>query len=93
MVGWLIAGIAVTIVLVSALLDRLGVIDLSDKTRRAGSYRGTLGAIDEVFSPNKHEIQLAQDRETMLPAPAPVAPDGGRPCGGGVYGGRVRIEL
>lgn len=89
MTGWVLAIVAVIAVIAGVVLNRFGVIDLSDKSRRAGSYSGVLGSFDELFSPNKYEIQLAQDRETVLPAPAPVAGDGDK----GVYGGRVRIDL
>lgn len=89
MTGWVLAGIAVVIVVVGVILNRYGVIDLSDKSRSGRGGSGMFGAIDEVFSPNRYEIMLAQERESALPAPAPVAGDPDR----GVYSGRVTIKL
>jgi hypothetical protein len=85
---WLVA-LAVVVTIAGAVLHRMGVIDLSDKTRRPGSYSGALGVADEVFAPSKFEAQLELDRQTVLPAPAPLAGDGDK----GVYAGRVTITL
>lgn len=48
-----------------------------------------MGIGDEVFHPTRHEAQLELDRQTMLPAPAPLAGDGDK----GVYDGIVHIHL
>lgn len=48
-----------------------------------------MGIGDEVFHPTRHEAQLELDRQTMLPAPAPLAGDGDK----GVYDGIVHIDL
>ncbi|MCL2515314.1 MAG: hypothetical protein FWF16_05140 [Microbacteriaceae bacterium] len=81
------------------LLNRLGVVDFSDKTQKRGSGSvgsGMLGAaFDEVFHPVRYETQLELERQTSLPAPAPEA-DGdplgvGAPVGG--RAGHVVIEL
>lgn len=68
---------------------RLGWIDLSNKQRSSGSRGGVMGIGDEVFHPTRHEAQIELDRQTVLPAPAPVAGDGDK----GVYDGKVRIDL
>lgn len=85
---WLVT--AAAIVALCTLADRRGWIDLSNKTQRSGSGAPALGSIgDEVFNPVRYETQLELDRQTVLPAPAPVAGDGDR----GVYAGRLRIDL
>ena len=37
---------------------------------------GALGIVDEIFAPTRHEAQLERDRETRIPAPAPIPGDG-----------------
>ncbi len=88
MYWWQLGIIAVVVILV-ALANRLGWIDLSSKNRRSGSHGGAMGIGDEVFHPTRHEAQLELDRQTLLPAPAPLAGDGDK----GVYDGIVRIDL
>lgn len=88
MYWWQLGTIAVVVILV-ALANRLGWIDLSSKNRRSGSHGGAMGIGDEVFHPTRHEAQLELDRQTLLPAPAPLAGDGDK----GVYDGIVRIDL
>jgi len=93
-VDWLIfAGVVVVLVLLGVLAQRKGWIDLSNKNaqKRGGSGGGgsLLSIGDEVFSPARYEAQLEQDRQTQLPAPAPVAGDGDRD----VYKGNVKIDL
>lgn len=78
------------------LAQRLGWIDLTDKStrgRRGGGGGGLVGIGDEVFSPARYETQLELDRQTILPAPAPLAGDLGETGSHGVYAGRVRIDL
>lgn len=68
---------------------RLGWIDLSNKSKTSGTHGGAMGIGDEVFHPTRHEAQIELDRQTVLPAPAPVAGDDDK----GVYSGKVRIDL
>jgi hypothetical protein len=89
---WILGAILVAIVVLGFVAQRLGLIDLSDKTRRGsgtGTGGGAMGMLDEVFSPTRHEAQVELDRQTILPAPAPVAGDGDK----GVYNGSVKINL
>ncbi|MCU1438222.1 MAG: hypothetical protein JWP66_1309 [Naasia sp.] len=58
--------------------------------RGSGSLGGgLLGSIDEVFAPSRHEAVLELDRQSALPAPAPLAGDGDR----GILDGRISIRL
>jgi hypothetical protein len=70
---------------------RLGWIDLSDKTaKRTGSSSSSIVSIgDEVFAPTRHEAQIEMDRQSMLPAPAPVAGDGDK----GIFDGKITINV
>jgi hypothetical protein len=90
-VDWLIfAGIAVALIGLGILAHLKGWIDLSNKsTSSGGSGAGLAGIGDEVFHPTRYETQLELDRQTMLPAPAPVAGDGDKD----IYKGNVRIDL
>jgi hypothetical protein len=86
---------------------KLGWIDLTGSRtgRNARSGAGLFGAIDEVFQPTRHEAQQELDRQSSLPAPAPVPGDRGRRApiidepdtASGVihrpYAGRVTISL
>lgn len=72
--GWVL--IAVGVVALGAIAQRLGYIDLRGDGRRGGSTAGLVGSLDEVFAPTRHEAQLERDRQTSLPAPAPI-PGGG----------------
>ena len=86
--NWWLLGGAVVVVGLIILANRLGFIDLSNKNRSSGSS-GALGIGDEVFNPSRHEAQIELDRQTILPAPAPLAGDGDK----GIYGGTVHIDL
>lgn len=87
---WLIfAGIAVALIALGFVAQRFGWIDLSNKSRTSGSAGGAMGVGDEVFNPSRYESQIELDRQTMLPAPAPVAGDGDKD----VYKGNVKIVL
>ncbi len=91
---WLIfAGIAVAIIGLIVLAQWRGWIDLGNKSARPGGSSsgsaGLAGIGDEVFHPTRYETQLELDRQTMLPAPAPVAGDGDKD----IYKGNVRIDL
>ncbi len=88
---WLIfGGVLVVLIALGFLAQRLGWIDLSDKTaRKRGGGGGVMGIGDEVFHPAQYEAQLEQDRQTRLPVPAPIPGDDDK----GVYQGSVRIDL
>jgi hypothetical protein len=94
-VGWWIFPIVGAVIVLCIVANRLGWIDLSDKSRKGGSGGsrgggGVLGVVDEVFAPSRHEAQLELERQTRLPAPAPVAGDRDL----GIFeGGRVSIRL
>lgn len=85
---WWQLGVVAFIVVAVLVANRLGWIDLSSKNRSSGSS-GVMGIGDEVFHPTRHEASLELERQTVLPAPAPLAGDGDK----GVYGGTVHIEL
>ena len=82
-------GIIVLAIAAVCLAQRLGWIDLSNKNQNSGPRGGVMGIGDEVFNPTRHEAQVEIDRQTVLPAPAPLAGDGDF----GVYGGKVEIDL
>ena len=44
---------------------------------------------DEVFSPTRYEAQVEMDRQTILPAPAPLPGDNDK----GSYRGTIRIKI
>ena len=90
-VDWLIfGGIVVALIGLGILAQVKGWIDLSNKSARSGGSGGGIAGIgDEVFHPARYESQLEQDRQTLLPAPAPVAGDGDKD----VYKGSVRIDV
>jgi site-specific DNA-methyltransferase (adenine-specific) len=50
---------------------------------------GALGVFDEVFAPTRHVAQVERDRETRIPAPAPIPGDGL----GGILDGTVSIVV
>jgi hypothetical protein len=94
-VGWWVLVGVVAVCILLYLANRLGWIDLSDKSRKpskSGSTRssGMLLIGDEVFAPAKYEAQLEFDERARLPIPAPVPGDGDK----GIFGeGPVRIRL
>lgn len=91
--GWIVAAaIAIAAVALGALAQRRGWIDLSSRGFRERSRNGgaPLGALDEVFSPNRYEIQLQQDAQRVIPASAPIPGDGERPDLGS---GRIRLDV
>ena len=87
--GWIVLGIVVAIGVLGYIAQHFGWIDLSDKNKSSGTSGSVMGIGDEVFNPTRHEAQIELDRQTVLPAPAPVAGDGDK----GIYGGRVEIDL
>jgi hypothetical protein len=86
---WLIVVIIVASSVLFFVAQRFGWIDLSNKSKTSGSHGGVMGMGDEVFHPTRHEAQLELDRQTSLPAPAPVAGDGDKD----IYKGNVTIDL
>ncbi len=80
--------ILVGIAVLGFAAERLGWIDLSNKNRSGGAG-GALGVGDEVFNPSRYEAQIELDRQTVLPAPAPLPGDGDK----GIYRGSVQIDL
>ena len=87
--GWIVLGVVVAIGVLVYIAQHFGWIDLSDKNKSSGTSGSVMGIGDEVFNPTRHEAQVELDRQTVLPAPAPVAGDGDK----GIYGGRVEIDL
>ena len=103
---WVIILIIVAVAALFWVAQHFGWIDLSNKSRTSGSSGGGIAGIgDEVFNPTRHEAQIELDRQTILPAPAPLPGDGDLGMGDirGVaarddldnknYDGRVRIDL
>ena len=89
-VDWLIfAGVVVVLIALGILAQRMGWIDLSNKRKTSGTHGGVMGIGDEVFHPTRHEAQIELDRQTMLPAPAPLPGDGDL----GIEDGKIRIDL
>ncbi len=95
--GWLL--IAAGVVALGAIAQRVGWIDLRGDGRRGGSGGGLVGIGDEVFNPTRHEASIELDRQTTLPAPAPIPGDGdlgviqtdGDPDAGDGYQGTIRL--
>ncbi len=88
--NWWIVGAVVAVVTLGVLASRLGWIDLSNKTKgTGGSSSSIVGIGDGVSPPTRHEAQVELDRQTMLPAPAPVAGDGDK----GIFDGKIRIDV
>ncbi|PJJ65128.1 hypothetical protein [Compostimonas suwonensis] len=89
--NWWVLGSILLVIVAGYLAHRLGWIDLSDKHRRRGGSTGSgvLHIGDEVFAPTRHEAAVELDRQTVLPAPAPVAGEDDK----GVYEGRIRIRV
>ncbi len=89
MESWLIVLLVVVgLILVFIVAQHFDWIDLSNKRKPSGGS-GVMGIGDEVFHPTRHEAQIELDRQSVLPAPAPVPGDGDK----GVYDGQVRIDL
>ncbi len=91
--NWWVVGIIVAFVVVIALAAKLGWIDLSNKSRRgSGTMSGAVGgSFDEIFAPARHEAQQEMDRQTLLPAPAPLPGDRGDDDG--LQGGKITLDL
>ncbi|MEY9951916.1 hypothetical protein [Leifsonia sp. EB34] len=88
------AVIVVGVILVTIVTGvKLGWIDLSNKAARgSGSMSGAVGgSFDEIFAPTRHEAQQELDRQSFLPAPAPLPGDGG--AADVLDGGKVTIDV
>jgi hypothetical protein len=93
---WIFGGVVIGVVVLGFLAQRFGIIDLVGKSnaRSAGNGAGLIGIGDEVFAPSRHEAAIEMDRQSILPAPAPLAGDPLKDAErAGVYNGRVTIEL
>jgi len=93
---WIFGGVVVGVALFGILGQRFGLIDIvgKSKSRSAGNGAGLMGIGDEVFAPARHEAAIELDRQTILPAPAPLAGDPARSSQeSGIYRGRVTIDL
>ncbi|WP_374008686.1 hypothetical protein [Leifsonia sp. LS-T14] len=90
--NWWVVGIVAAFVAVIAVAVKLGWIDLSNKANRgSGTMSGAIGgSLDEVFAPARHEAQQEMDRQSLLPAPAPLPGDRGD---GGWEGGKITLDL
>jgi hypothetical protein len=89
---WIFAGIAAGVALFVYLLQHFRLIDLSGSNKSKGSSRGgggLMGIGDEVFAPARYEAALELERQSVLPAPAPLAGDGDK----GIFRGRVVIDV
>jgi len=87
MTGWIVLAIIVVAVVLGVIAQKRGWVDFSDQHKTSGG--GGMGALDEAFNPTRHEAQIELDRQTILPAPAPVAGDGDK----GIFNGKVQIDL
>jgi hypothetical protein len=87
--GWIVLGVVLVIAALIFIAQHFGWIDLSNKNESSGTHGSVMGVGDEVFNPTRHEAQIELDRQTVLPAPAPIAGDGDK----GVYRGKVEINL
>lgn len=87
---WLVILIIVGVVAVFYVAQHVGLIDLTNKSKTSGGSGGGIAGIgDEVFHPTRHEAQVEMDRQSILPAPAPLPGDGDF----GIYDGQVKIDL
>src|SRR5882757_8479219 len=86
---WIVLIIVVVLGVAFYIAQHFGWIDLSNKSKTSGSHGGVMGIGDEVFNPSRYEAQVEMDRQTVLPAPAPVPGDGDK----GIYEGQVKIDL
>lgn len=75
-VNWLIfLGAVAAVAVVVWIADRVGWIDLSNKSTRSGGSGGLGGMLDEVFAPTRHETQAEYERQSRLPKEAPSPAD------------------
>jgi hypothetical protein len=85
------AGVVIAVVAFAIVGQRLGWVDLRGHGGRGrDGMGGTLAGLgDELFHPTRHEVQVELDRQTIVPAPAPIPGD----RGDDVFSGTVRIDL
>jgi hypothetical protein len=91
-VNWWVVLVVCVLVAAIAIGAKLGWIDFSNKaTRGSGTVSGAIGgSFDEIFAPTRHEAQQELDRQSFLPAPAPLPGDGGP----GVWeAGKITIDV
>lgn len=75
-VSWLIfLGAVAAVAVVVWIADRVGWIDLSNKSTRSGGSGGIGGMLDEVFAPTRHETGAEYERQSRLPKEAPSPAD------------------
>ncbi|MBG6055262.1 hypothetical protein IWX81_001673 [Salinibacterium sp. CAN_S4] len=88
---WIVILVIVGVGVAFYLAQHFGLIDLTDKSKSSGrGGGGGIGGIgDEVFHPTRHEAQVEMDRQSILPAPAPLPGDGDF----GIYDGKLKIDL
>ncbi|MGV8894842.1 MAG: hypothetical protein ACOH10_07175 [Rhodoglobus sp.] len=87
---WIVVLIIVGVGVVFYIAQHVGLIDLTDKSKSSGGSGGGIAGIgDEVFNPTRHEAQIEMDRQSILPAPAPLPGDGDF----GIYDGQLKIDL
>ena len=86
---WIGLIVVAAVIVVGYLAQRFGWIDLSNKSKTSGTHGSALGIGDEVFAPSRYEAQIEMDRQTVLPAPAPLPGDGDH----GIYDGQVTITI
>ena len=87
MVNWIIvAGIVTVITVVGIVGQRKGWVDFSWNQKRRG---GSMTIADEAFNPTRYEARVEMDRQTILPAPAPLPGDDDKDT----YRGIVRIKF
>ena len=88
---WIFAGVVVGIVLLVCTLQYFQLIDLTNGRLSGRSWHGggLMGIGDEVFAPTRYEAAIELDRQTVLPAPAPLAGDGDK----GIFNGKVVIDV
>lgn len=95
---WIVGGVAIGVVVLLVLGQRFRLFDLLGRTKSKSSGSSSIMGIgDEVFAPSRHEAAVELDRQTVLPAPAPVAGDGDKGIsesgGGKSYRGHLTIDL
>jgi hypothetical protein len=103
---WIFAAVLAGILAFLYLAQRFRLIDITGrgKPRSSGGGSGLVGIGDEVFAPARHEAAMELDRQTILPAPAPIAGDPDRgvfdpksasdeSADAPKYGGSVTIDL
>lgn len=90
--NWWVVGIVAAFIAAIVVAVKLGWIDLSNKARRgSGTMSGAIGgSFDEIFAPARHEAQQEMDRQSLLPAPAPLPGDRGDD---GWQGGKITLDL